>query len=128
MKAYLKKPTGIILLALLLIIAMIGDFSNGGLMLIGSVPIPAVYVGLGFFYAVLLLFGGIICLLLFYGIWNLKSWARFLLLIGFPAQTIFNIILDPIIQENYVILAISLVVAGYLLIPSTRDHFSSAGE
>ena len=128
MKAYPKKPTGIILLALLLIIAMIGDFSNGGLMLIGSVPIPAVYAALGFFYTVLLLFGGIICLLLFYGIWNLKSWARFLLLIGFPAQTIFNIILDPIIQENYVILAISLVVAGYLLMPSTRDHFSSVGE
>ena len=124
MKALLKKPIGIILLALLLIVAMIGDFSNGGLMLIGSIPIPAVYAALGFFYAVLLLFGGTICLLLLYGIWNLKSWARFLLLIGFPAQTIFNIILDPINQENYVILAISLIVSGYLLMPSTRAHFN----
>jgi len=123
MKAYLEKPIGVILLALLLIVAMIGDFYNGGSMLIGNLPIPAVYAALGSFYAVLLLFGGIICLLLLYGIWNLKNWARLILLIGFPAQVIFNIILDPTIQENYVILAIYLVVAGYLLMPSTRAHF-----
>ena len=123
MKAYLKKPTGVVLLALLLIVAMIGDFGNGGLMLIGFFPIPTVYAALGFFYAVLLLFGGIICLILLYGIWNLKNWARLLLLIGFPGQVIFNIILDPINQENYIILAISLIVSGYLLMPSTRDHF-----
>ena len=124
MKAYLQKPFGVILLAFLLILAMIGDFSNGGLMLIGSLPIPAVYTALGSFYAVLLLFGGIICVLLLYGIWNFKNWARFILLIGFPAQVIFNIILDPTIQENYVILAIYLIVAVYLLMPSTREHFS----
>ncbi|TET07597.1 MAG: hypothetical protein E3J86_12610 [Candidatus Thorarchaeota archaeon] len=124
MIAYLKKPTGVVLLALLLILAMIGDFSNGGLMLIGIFPIPAVYTAFGLFYAVLLLFGGLICLLLLYGIWNLKSWARLILLIGFPAQVIFNIILDPLIFENYTILVISLVVAGYLLLPSTSDHFS----
>ncbi|MHA2003158.1 MAG: hypothetical protein ACXACG_10270 [Candidatus Thorarchaeota archaeon] len=124
MKAYLQKPFGVILLALLLILAMIGDFSNGGLMLIGSLPIPAVYTALGSFYAVLLLFGGIICMLLLYGILNFKNWARLILLIGFPAQVIFNIILDPTIQENYVILAIYLIVAVYLLMPSTREHFS----
>jgi hypothetical protein len=124
MKTYLNKPIGVIILALLLIVAMIGDFSNGGLMLIGSLPIPAVYTALGSFYAVLLLFGGIICVILLYGIWNFKNWARLILLIGFPAQVIFNIILDPTIQENYVILVIYLIVAGYLLMPSTREHFS----
>jgi hypothetical protein len=124
MKTYLNKPIGVIILALLLIVAMIGDFSNGGLMLIGSLPIPAVYTALGSFYAVLLLLGGIICVLLLYGIWNFKNWARLILLIGFPAQVIFNIILDPTIQENYVILVIYLIVAGYLLMPSTREHFS----
>ncbi len=124
MKQYLKKPTGVVLLALLLILAMIGDFSNGGLMLIGIFPIPTVYASLGVFYAVLLLFGGMICLLLLYGIWNLKSWARLILLIGFPGQVVFNIILDPLISENYTVLVISLVVAGYLLMPSTREHFS----
>ncbi len=124
MRAYLKKPTGVVLLALLLILAMIGDFSNGGLMLIGTFPIPTVYAALGVFYSVLLLFGGIICLLLLYGIWNLKSWARLILLIGFPGQVIFNIILDPLFFENYTILVISLIVAIYLQLSDTRDHFS----
>ncbi len=124
MKAYLKKPTGVVLLALLLILAMIGDFSNGGLMLIGIFPIPMVYASLGVFYSLLLLFGGMICLLLLYGIWNLKSWARLILLIGFPGQVVYNIILDPLISENFTVLVISLVVAGYLLMPSTREHFS----
>jgi hypothetical protein len=124
MKAYLKKPTGVVLLALLLILAMIGDFSNGGLMLIGIFPIPTVYAALGVFYAVLLLFGGIISLLLFYGIWNLKSWARLILQIGFPAQVIFNIIIDPINYDNYFLLAISIIVTIYLQMPDTRDHFS----
>ena len=124
MKAYLQKPFGVILLALLLILAMIGDFSNGGLMLIGSLPIPAVYTAIGSFYAVLLLFGGIICVLLLYGIWNLKNWARLILLIGFPAQVIFNIIIDPINYDNYFLLAVSIIVAIYLQMPSTREHFS----
>ncbi len=124
MKALLKKPIGIILLSLLLIVAMIGDFSNGGLMLIGSVPIPAVYAALGFFYAVLLLFGGIICLLFLYGIWNLKNWARLIFQIGFPGQVIFNIIIDPINYDNYFLLAVSIIVAIYLQLPSTREHFT----
>ncbi len=124
MKALLKKPIGIILLSLLLIVAMIGDFSNGGLMLIGSVPIPAVYAALGFFYAVLLLFGGIICLLFLYGIWNLKNSARLIFQIGFPGQVIFNIIIDPINYDNYFLLAVSIIVAIYLQLPSTREHFT----
>ena len=119
-----SKPIGIILLALLLIVAMIGDFSNGGLMLIGSIPIPAVYTALGFFYAVLLLFGGTICLLLLYGIWNLKNWARLILQIGFSGQVIFNIIIDPINYDNYFLLTVCIIVAIYLQLPSTRDHFS----
>ena len=123
MEVFQKKPTGVVLLALLLIFAMIGDFSNGGLMLIGIFPIPTVYTAFGLFYAVLLLFGGLICLLLLYGIWNLKNWARLILVIGFPAQVILNIILDPFIFENYTLLVISLIVAIYLLLPSTREHF-----
>ena len=118
------KPTGVVLLAILLIVAGIGDFSNGGLMLFGVLPIPPVYDALGVFYSMLLLFGGIICLLLFYGIWNLKNWARLILQIGFPIQVFFNIILDPIIYENYFLLALSVIIAIYLQMSDTRDHFS----
>ena len=124
MKAYLNKPTGVVLLALLLIVAMVGDFSNGGLMLLGIFQIPTVYAALGVFYALLLLFGGIISLLLFYGIWNLKNWARLILQIGFPAQVIFNLIIDPINYDNYFLLAISIIVAIYLQMSDTRAHFS----
>jgi len=118
------KPTGVILLALFLIVAFTMDFYNGGMMLIGELPIPTVYATLDAFYGVLLLFGGILGLFLFYGILNLKNWARLILQIGFPAQVLFNIILDPIIYENYFLLAISIIIAIYLQMPSTREHFS----
>ena len=119
-----NKPTGVALLALFLIVAFTMDFYNGAMMVIGALPVPPVYAALGTFYGVLLLFGGVIGLCLFYGIWNLKNWARLLLLVGFPAQVIFNIILDPIIYENYFLLAVSLIMTGYLLIPSTREQFN----
>jgi hypothetical protein len=37
------KPTGVILLALFLIVAFTMDFYNGGMMLIGELPIPTVW-------------------------------------------------------------------------------------
>jgi len=118
------RPTGVVLLALLVIVAFTMDFYNGAMMVSGLLPIPPVYTVLGVFYGVLLLFGGVIGLCLFYGLWNLKNWARLILLVGFPAQVIFNIILDPIIYENYFLLTVSIIIAVYLLMPSTRDHFS----
>ncbi|UCE09681.1 MAG: hypothetical protein JSW61_12000 [Candidatus Thorarchaeota archaeon] len=118
------KPTGVVLLVLFVLVAALADFGNGGLMLLGDLPIPAVYSALGTFYGALLLFGGMIGLCLIYGMWNLKSWARIILQIGFPAQVIFNIILDPAIFENYFLLALSIIIAIYLQLPSTREHFS----
>ena len=118
------KPTGVFLLAILLILSFIGDFGYGGMMLFGVLPIPTVYAALGVFYAILLVIGGFIGLLLFYGIWNLKSWARLILQIGFPGQVIFNIIIDPINYDNYFLLAISIIVAIYLQMSDTRAHFS----
>ena len=118
------KPTGVILLALFLIVAFVMDFYNGAMMLIGAMPTPPVYVVLDTYYGALLLLGGVIGLFLFYGLVNLKNWARLILLVGFPAQVIFNIILDPGIGENYFLLVISIIIAGYLLLPSTRVHFN----
>jgi hypothetical protein len=93
-------------------------------MILGTLPVPPVYAALGEFYGVLLIFGGFIGMSFFYGIMNLKNWARLLVQVGFPAQVIFNIILDPTIYENYFLLVISIIIAIYLQMPSTRDHFS----
>ncbi|MHA2313382.1 MAG: hypothetical protein ACXADC_15980 [Candidatus Thorarchaeota archaeon] len=118
------KPNGVVLLALFLIVAFCMDFYNGISMVLGTLPIPPVYAALGEYYGLFLIFGGFVGLFLFYGILKLKNWARLILLFGFPAQVIFNIILDPTISENYFLLGLSLVIAAYLLMPSTRDYFT----
>lgn len=111
-KVKLGKPTGVILLAIFLIVAFIADFSYGGMMLFGILPIPTVYAALGVFYAISLVIGGMIGMTLFYGLWNLKNWARLILQIGFPDQVIFNIIIDHINYDNYFLLAINHIVSG----------------
>ncbi|MFW9888417.1 MAG: hypothetical protein ACFFER_09555 [Candidatus Thorarchaeota archaeon] len=118
------RPIGVILIGLLLIVAFCMDFYNGTSMILGFMPIPPIYTTLGEFYGLLLVFGGFVGLFLFYGTLKLINWARLILLFGFPAQVIFNIILDPTISENYFLLFLSLVMAAYLLLPTTRDHFS----
>jgi len=120
-----NRPIGVILIALLLIIAFCSDFYNGISMIIGTLPIPTVYATLGTFYGILLVFGGFVGLSLFYGILNLKNWARLIFLVGFPAQVIFNIILDPTVSENYFLLVLSFIMSGYLLLPGTGNHFKS---
>jgi hypothetical protein len=72
------RPTGVVLLALFLIVAFCADFYNGVSMLLGTLPVPPVYAALGEFYGVLLIFGGFIGMSFFYGIMNLKNWARLL--------------------------------------------------
>lgn len=119
-----SKPTGVILLVILLIFAAAGDFYNGGLMLFGVLPIPAVYSSIGVFYSISLIIGGIFSLLLFYGMWSLKSWARLTLQIVFPGQVIFNVIIDPTNYDNYFLLVISIITAIYLQLPKTREHFN----
>jgi hypothetical protein len=124
MEAFQKKPTGVILLSLFLIVAFTMDFYNGAMMIFGVLPIPPVYTALGISYGYLLLFGGIVGLFLFYGILNLKNWAKVILQIGFPAQVIFNIAIDPLNSDNYILLIISIVVAGYLQLSSTKEKFN----
>jgi hypothetical protein len=118
------RPYGVILVSLLLIVAFCSDFFFGATMFIGTRPIPPVYADLGNSYGLLLIFGGFVGLLLLYGILKLKNWARLILLVLFPAQVIFNIALDPLILENYTLLVMSLILSVYLLLPSTREHFS----
>jgi hypothetical protein len=100
------------------------DFYYGSMMMLDYIAIPSAYATIGIYYGVLLLFGGIIGLTLFYGLWNLKNWARLILQIGFPAQVIFNIIIDPMNFDNYFLLAVSIIVAIYLQLSNTREHFS----
>ena len=119
-----SKPTGVILLVILLIFAAAGDFYYGGSMLFGILPTPAVYSSIGIFYSISLVIGGLFSLLLFYGMWNLKSWARLTLQIVFPGQVIFNVIIDPTNYDNYFLLVISIITAIYLQLPKTREHFN----
>ncbi|MFW9927658.1 MAG: hypothetical protein ACFFDM_12985 [Candidatus Thorarchaeota archaeon] len=119
-----NKPTGVFLFAIFVMISFCMDFYYGSMMVLGYIAIPSAYTTIGIYYGVLLLFGGMIGLTLFYGLWKLKNWARLILQIGFPAQVIFNIIVDSLNFDNYFLLAVSVIVAIYLQLSSTREHFS----
>jgi hypothetical protein len=118
------KPTGVFLFAIFVMISFCADFAYGSLMILGVIVIPSAYAVIGVFYGVLLLFGGAIGMTLFHGLWLLKNWARIILQIGFPAQVIFNIIIDPMNFDNYFLLAVSVIIAIYLQLSNTREHFS----
>ncbi|TFG31264.1 hypothetical protein EU528_06720 [Candidatus Thorarchaeota archaeon] len=119
----LGKPTGVFLFGIFVMIGFCMDFTYGSLMILGFIDIPPAYVAIEVFYGTLLIFGGMIGLTLFYGLWTLKNWVRVILQIGFPAQVIFNIIIDPTNYDNYFLLVVSIIVAIYLQLSSTRNHF-----
>ncbi len=120
----LGRPTGIFLFAIFVGIAFCMDFYYGSMIVLSYIAIPPAYITIGVYYGALLLFGGVIGMVLCYGLWVLKNWARIIIQVGFAAQVIFNLIIDPINFDNYFLLVVSIIVAIYLQLPSTREHFS----
>ena len=120
----LGRPVGVMLFAIFVGIAFCMDFYYGSMIVLGYIEVPPAYIAIGAFYGVLLLFGGTIGATLCFGLWNLKNWARIILQVGFAAQIIFNIIIDPVNFDNYILLGVSIIVAIYLQLPSTREYFS----
>jgi len=112
------KPTGVVILAILQLLGALAAMALGALALMAFLLVPIFSI-----FAILALipfFIGIIGLILFYGLWTLKSWAWLWALIVNILQILVTI-MDPI--NNIITLAISLIIVIYLLMPATKAHF-----
>ncbi len=112
------KPTGVVILAILQLLGALALLAVGVLAFMAFMLVPIFS-----FFAILALIPlifGLIGLLLFYGLWTLKSWAWLWTLIV-NILTIITSIFDPI--GNIIQLAISLIIVIYLFMPATKAHF-----
>lgn len=109
---------GIIILAVLQLLSALFYLATGALLLLPLLVTPLAI--LGAWFALIFLIVGIVGLILFYGLWTLKSWAWLWTLI-------INIlgILGGLgnIMGNIIGLAISIIIVIYLLMPDIRSKF-----
>jgi uncharacterized membrane protein (DUF2068 family) len=116
------KPTGVVILAILQLISAL-------LVLYGSVIVLMLLLPLGIFAifgaiaSLLLLIVGIIGLILFYGLWTLKSWAWFWALIANLLSLALGLFGNLADITNLISIAVSAIIVVYLLMPGIRDHF-----
>jgi hypothetical protein len=114
----MSRPTGVTILAILQLLGALVLLFVGVLALMAFMVVPIFSI-----FAILALFPlifGIIGLILFYGLWNLKSWA-WIWTIVVNLLTIITSILDPI--GNIIQLAISLIIVVYLFSPGIKSQF-----
>ncbi|MHA1949233.1 MAG: hypothetical protein ACXAAO_04465 [Candidatus Thorarchaeota archaeon] len=112
------KPTGVVILAILQLLGALAALAIGALALMAFLIIPI--FSLFAIFALIPFFIGIIGLILFYGLWTLKSWAWLWTLVVNIIQILVSI-MDPI--NNIITIAISLIIVIYLFMPATKAHF-----
>ena len=120
-----ERPIGVIIIAILQLISALVTLAGGALTLLAGLAIPFLGIILIAIGAVLLIFG-IIGLILFWGLWGMKSWAWLLtLLINFLNLIInaYNVYTGlPNIDYMAIInVAIPLIIVIYLFF--VREHF-----
>ncbi|NOR39299.1 MAG: hypothetical protein GQ580_06915 [Candidatus Thorarchaeota archaeon] len=114
-----ERPTGITILAILQLLSALADLFAGVLVLMDLVPLGILAI-FGAWVSLIVFILGIIGLVLFYGLWTLKSWAWLGALI-FSIVGIIIGIMDPI--AGILTPAVSIIIVIYLLFPGTRDYF-----
>ena len=114
-----ERPTGITILAILQLLSALSDLFAGVLVLMDLIPLGILAI-FGAWVSLIVFSLGIIGLILFYGLWTLKSWAWLGALI-FGIVGILVGIMDPI--AGLTTLVVSIIIVIYLLLPGTRDHF-----
>ncbi|MFW9809134.1 MAG: hypothetical protein ACFFE6_07115 [Candidatus Thorarchaeota archaeon] len=112
------KPTGVVILAILQLLQAIAALAVGALALMAGTVI-SIFAILAIFPLIL----GIIGLLLFYGLWTLKSWAWLWALIINILGIIIGIFGNLADITNLITLALSVIIVIYLFMPATKAHF-----
>ncbi|MGY5876167.1 MAG: hypothetical protein RTU30_10500 [Candidatus Thorarchaeota archaeon] len=113
----MARPLGVTILAILQLLGAIVLLAVGVLAFIaGALLLPII----GMLLALFPLIFGIIGLILFYGLWNLKSWAWMWTII----VNILQIIVSAMdYSNNLVQLIISVVIVVYLFAPNIKPLF-----
>ncbi|MFW9848676.1 MAG: hypothetical protein ACFFF4_06025 [Candidatus Thorarchaeota archaeon] len=119
MSSVAGKPIGIVILAILQLLSALFYLASGALIIIATLPL-GIFAIFGAFVGLIFLIVGIIGLILFYGLWNLKGWAWLWTLI-INILGVLGAIGNPI--GNIIGLAISIIIIIYLFVPSTRAAF-----
>lgn len=109
------RPIGITILAILQLLSALLLLFTGALAVMAALLLSPILL----LFAAVPLIIGIIGLILFYGLWNLKGWAWIWTLIANILSIIFAVY--PTIQLMSLVIPVIIVV--YLLVPSTRAAF-----
>lgn len=120
------KPTGVLLLAVLQLIAALLYIAAGGILVMAALESGGIFAILVAFPALIIFIVGIIGLILFYGLYSLKGWAWFWALIINLLGIVGGVLRYETLLTDYLGLggfAVSVIVVIYLLIPSTKAHF-----
>ena len=119
------KPTGVLILAILQLIAAILYLIAGGMLLMVALGL-GIFAILAAFPALILFIVGIIGLILFYGLYTTKKWAWLWTLIINLLGILGGLLRVGELLTDYAGLAgfaVSLIIVIYLLMPGTRAHF-----
>lgn len=120
------KPTGVLLLAILQLIAALLYIVAGGILVMAALELGGFFAILVAFPALIIFIVGIIGLILFYGLYALKGWAWFWALIINLLGIVGGVLRYETLLTDYLGLGgfvVSLIVVIYLLLPSTKAHF-----
>jgi hypothetical protein len=116
----MTRPTGISILAIIQLLSSLVYLVIGGLAVWAALELGGLFAILAAFISMILFIVGLVGLIIFYGLWNLKSWAYwlalFLNLIALLSQA-------GDIYANIITFALSLVIVIYLIVPTTRNAF-----
>ncbi|TFH04446.1 MAG: hypothetical protein E4H14_14705 [Candidatus Thorarchaeota archaeon] len=112
----MSRPLGVTILAILQLLGALSLLVLGGLAVLTALLLAPILILL----AAIPLIIGIIGFILFWGLWNLKSWA-WIWTIVVNLITIITSIFDP--WNNMINLIISLLIVVYMFSPGVKSHF-----
>ncbi len=114
------KPTGVLLLAILQLLQALAALAIGALAFMAGAMLLPIF---GLLLAIFPIIFGIIGLLLFYGLYTLKSWAWLWALIINILSLLVGLFGNLADITNLISIALSAIIVIYLLMPATKAHF-----
>ena len=112
----MSRPTGVTILAILQLLGAIVLIAVGSLAVMAALLLAPLFLLLGAFPLIF----GIIGIILFYGLWNMKSWA-WLWTIIVNLLTIITSLFD--VWNSLIQIIISLIIVIYLFTPDIKSQF-----